>query len=137
MDQLALLYRILVLMMGRYPTSRVDVGFVFGRAHGDYEATEGDSGILETTAELYRNDLITSVMIPSQEAQVAYGGKIVETTFPGVEVFRQKLEELGVPKEMIVIPGGYVPHTRAEGDAYVRVAKEYGWTSAVTIQHPH
>ncbi|MDP3685284.1 MAG: hypothetical protein Q8R32_00465 [bacterium] len=137
MDQLTLLYRVMVLLLGHHPKRRADAAFVFGRAQGDFEATDGDSGILEKAAGLYRNDLVAFVIIPSQEAGVAHGGKSVATTFPGTQVFRRNLEELGVPQQAIVVPGDYVPYTRAEGDAYVRLAKERGWTSAVTIQHPH
>lgn len=137
MNQSALLHRIMILLLSQPPRRWTDAAFVFGRAQDDWEATEGDSGILERAAELYRHNHVASVLIPSQEAGVAYGGKIVSTTFPGTQVFRQHLEERGVPAKEIVVPGDYVPHTRAEGDAYVRVAKERGWTSAVTIQHPH
>lgn len=137
MDQLALMHRIMVLMMGRTP-NRTDTAFVFGRAQGDYEAVQNDDGILETVATLYhRGRLVPCVIIPNQEAGMAFGGKHVATTFPGTKVFRERLEALGVHEYDIVVPGEYEFHTRGEGDAYVRAAKERGWKSAIAIMNPH
>lgn len=137
MDHPAFMYRLMVLMMGRFPRQPVQATFVFGRAQRDYEATEGDSGILETTAELYHQKLTQFLSFPGTKGKLAVDGVTVSTTYPGPEVFGQRLQELGVPVDQIAPTAEAPPHTRGDSDAFVGLAKDHGWSTAVVIMHPH
>lgn len=95
MDQLALMYRLMVLMTGRFPRQPVDAAFVFGRAQGDYEATDGDAGILETAAALYHQELTPFLSFPGTKGKLNVDGVTVSTTYPGPEVFGQRLHRPG------------------------------------------
>jgi len=136
-DQLALMNRLVVLMMGRFPCQPVDATFVFGRAQRDYEATEGDSGILETAAELYHKKLTHFLSLPGTKGKLAVGGVAVMTTYPGPEVFSRCLEERGVPVDRIVPTAEAPPHTRGDSDAFVELAKDRAWSTAVVVTQPH
>lgn len=137
MNQLELTHRIMVLTMGRFPLKPVNAVFIFGRAYRDYEATDGDSGILRTAVELYRQRLTQYLSFPGTKGHCAADGTTVTTTYPGPEVFSQHLQALGVPAENIIPTAEAPPHTRGDSDAFVELSKQRGWDNAVVVMHPH
>lgn len=137
MDVVALVYRLMVLMMGRYPMTQMHAAFVFGRAKYDFEATGWDAGILETAAELYHQDLATYISFPGTKGKVDVTGGLVETTYPGPEVFREKLVELKVSPDFIFPTLEAPSHTRGDSDAFIQLAKFRAWKTAVLIMQPH
>lgn len=125
------------LLMQRTPQAKVSATFIFGRAQGDWEATEGDSGILETAAQLYKDGKSGGLYLPDTKAGLTFSGAIVPTMYPGPEVWITHLEALGVPRESISTITPTAIHTRGESDGFVALCKQRNWFTVAVIMQQH
>lgn len=116
------------------PTRPRPVAFVFSRCPGNWEhEPPANEGLLHLAAEIFHAGLVPLVAIPGTGAE--RGPET--TTYQGCTVWRRALEELGVPRDAIVLVPGDGAHTRTEGDDFVRLARERGWSEALILMNPH
>ncbi len=116
------------------PSEPYPIAFVFSRCPGNWEhEPPANEGLLHLAAELHHAGLAQLVAIPGTGAERSPD----TTTYQGCTAWRRTLEGLGVPTDEIVLVAGEGAHTRTEGDDFVRLAKERGWTDALILMNPH
>lgn len=106
----------------------VDAAYIFGRAEGDWEATEGDPGLLKVVSEYYQQGKVP---------RIAISGLGTGHGYPGAEVWSGALLDLDVKQEDIFVSEGKGWHTRTEADDLVRLAREQGWKNVLIFAYPH
>jgi len=113
----------------------VNTAYVFGRALGDYESDERDTGLLEFAANLYKYGQVESISVPGYNPQTRDG----YTDYPGGTTWRELLERMMVPRHRIFLTSGEKrpQHTRSDGDEFIETARGRGWTQAIIITNPH
>lgn len=122
----------------QYPFSCLNAAFIPARAKKDYEPTSGDSGILETGADLYAHGLAQTICITGTEGGKTFQGIRCPHTYPGPKAWKRRLYSLDVPKDAITVTKSTFPaHTRGDTDALVDISIERKWISAAIITQPH
>ncbi len=124
-------------LVQRTPQTKVSATFIFGRAQGDWEATEGDSGILETAAQFYRDGKSGEIYIPDTMAGLTFSGAVVPTMYPGPEAWITNLQNLGVPPDNVGTITPTAIHTRGESDGFVALCKQRNWFTVAVIMQKH
>ena len=92
-----------------------------------------DRALIERCVRARNDGLVSKIVINGlktgvcQENNLAYSGR---------EIFLHILHELGVPREdIIVLKSSF--HTKVESQRFLRLAREYGWSSLVISDQPH
>lgn len=119
-----------IMLLNNLPPKPVDGLFFYGRSFGD------ETGLFELAADLYKDLRVGKIAIVNSMGE-KLGSKIPFEAHIGKDEFRRRLVDLGVPTEDIVVPDQTGYHTRQETDAFLQLARQRGWKSAVAISQPH
>lgn len=103
----------------------VDALFLHGRSYYDHD------GLFEIISDFYQKGKIKFVVLPDSEGE-RFGGNRPREASPGKTVYIATLEYYGIPREHILI-AGHAYHTKAENDAFLKLAKEKGWESVAVL----
>lgn len=107
----------------------VDALFFHGRSYHDH------NGLFEIINELYQKGEIKFIVLPGSEGE-RFGSNKPREASPGKTVYTMTLEYYGIPRENILI-SDRAHHTKAENDAFLKLAKERGWKSVAVLTQPH
>lgn len=126
MEKALLLYRVMLLMQGYYPSESKwdDAVFVFGRSQGDWEGDDGDTGLIQLAARFWHQRQVSFVAIPGYEGTLDPKGTLVPTGYPGYSIWQRALIAMGVNESVILPTEGGGSNTKTEGDDFIRLAKE-------------
>lgn len=122
------LYAVTCMALSDWPKEKVDAIFFHGRGEDDFD------GLFELAEKIWRESyarIVINGFDGSQEAKNR-GGYLA----PDSKFYLVRLIELGVFSGDIVITKPCF-NTNEENDAFVKLAKEKGWKSAVMIGQPH
>lgn len=126
------------LLQGRMPPDdEVDAVFIFGRAMGDWEQTEGDSGLLETAVSILNATQTPRIVIPGTAGGATHSGEVIATTYPGPEVWKQYLLSLGVPERNIYVTVPAPVHTCGDSDSFIAHCKKEELQYVGILTQPH
>lgn len=107
--------------------SPVDALFFVNHAYGDY------TNLYELAGDLYRTGLVKIIAVTNNEGE-RFGSTEKFVANPGkTDCIRILTEEQKIPPENILVPQTAAFHTRQESDAFVELAKQEDWASAITL----
>ncbi len=123
------IYEATVKLLSSFPPEQVDALFFYSRSFGD------DTGLFELAEELYTQNLINIIALFGNEGE-RVGSSIPFESNPGKTFYTMRLKKLGIPENRIFYTGPAF-HTREENDAFLNLAIDRGWKSAVILAQPH
>ena len=128
------LYSCMCLLMGHYPTKPVDAICVFGRAIADFEPGPRDSGIFETAARIYKENLARTIVVSKGYPESSQATPT--TSYRGGAVWRNRLITLGISTDAI-FSSLATNNTKEEGNNLILLAKDEGWENIIVLSNPH
>lgn len=108
----------------------VDALLFHTRAPGDH------GGLFELVKDNYERGLIKYIVLPKNEGERFDGNDPRDANF-GKTFYTAFLESLGGVNEDAILYSGDARHTKAESDAFLRLAKEQGLKSVAVLAQPH
>ncbi len=117
----------LILTLSDWPTEPVDAIFLHGRSFGD------DDGLFELCKSLIDSGTARYVAINGSNGE-KLNGTVAGEAWPGKDEYFKRLSDLGIKNIFSTMPAF---HTREENDAFLQLARERGWKSAITLSQPH
>lgn len=110
------------------PTEPVDAVFLHPLSHGD------DEDMFPVAAAFIKDGRAKYIVINGSDGQ-KFGGEKKGEAWAGKDEYIRRLEQLGVTQEQIVLSDPAF-HTRQANDLYLKLAKQHGWKTAVTLNQP-
>ena len=121
------LYMATIMLTTDHLPTKIDTVFLYSRSFGD------DAGLFELTSNLYKNNVVKSILITDSDGR-RDGGIVPAEAWPGKDSWIQKLTNFGVDR-IILTSEAY--NTKSESYSFLYKAKELDFKSAVVIAQPH
>lgn len=126
-----ILYKATVLVLSdRSVPDYVDCVLFHNRSYDD------DANLPDLAAEIIRAGKAGFVAVTNNEGE-RFGSNVPFEANPGKTYYIRTLLLLGVPEDSIIVPQRLAFHAREENTAFIELAKQRGWESAIILAQPH
>lgn len=128
--------RAATILLNDCPSHPVDVVYFFGRSYFD----AGKRDLFKVVVDFIKNGRAKVIIIPGSEGQ-KIGDPTPRLFNPGMTLWTNRLVAMEVPREKTLyrpLPEGQTGfHTKTESDSFLKKSLKKGYTTAVSLIHPH